>query len=120
MLALVALVGCSSLSAGTGPQSLAGSDGQGIAQPLIVLAKAHLQEQLDVQSVEIRVQSVRPLSFPRPARRSGQGSHGPAPESPGYLITLTAGGSAFEYQGKILGTMHILWHERGSPPASSE
>ena len=111
LFALILAVPCTSPIAGAGPQSFAPNGDGGVAQPLIDLAKAHLGERLGVQTAEIIVQSVIPLIFPRPTREPAETSDEIGRESSGFVIMLAANDSAYEYHGRVMGTLYMLWRE---------
>ena len=111
LFTLILAVLCTSPVAGAGPQSFAPSGDGGVAQPLLDLAKAPLGERLGVQPAEIIVQSVTPLVFPRPTREPAETSDEIVRESPGFVIMLAANGSAYEYHGRVVGALYMLWRE---------
>jgi hypothetical protein len=86
---------------------------QGDAQiaDLVLLARTDLASQLGIQGEAIALESAAPLSFPCPPPNNCQG------RQPGYIIRLQVGGLVYEYSGKILGTLRILWREVSDAPA---
>jgi hypothetical protein len=111
LFALILAAACASSFAGAGPRSPAPDRDGGVAQPLIDLAKAHLGERLGVRTAEITVQSVTLLVFPRPTREPAETSDEIVRESSGFVIMLAANGSAYEYHGRVMGTLYMLWRE---------
>ena len=111
LFALILAVACTSSIAGTGPRSLAPDGDGGVAQPLIDLAKAHLGQRLGVPTAEIVVQGVTPLAFPRPTGEPAETSAEIVGESSGFVIKLAAHGSVYEYHGRVMGTLCMLWRE---------
>jgi hypothetical protein len=111
LFALILAVACTSSIAGAEPQSVALDRDDVLAQPLIDLARAHLGQRLGVRTAEITVQSVTPLVFPRPTGQPAEASAEIVRVSSGFVIKLAANGSVFEYHGRVVGVLCMLWRE---------
>lgn len=72
---------------------------------LVLLSRTDLAARLGVQGESITLEGTAPLSFPCPPPNNCQG------RQPGYTVNLKAGGLVYEYSGKILGLLRIIWHE---------
>ena len=83
------------------------SDPQEDAQlaDLVLLARTDLQARLGIQDEAIALESTGTLTFPCPPPDTCQG------RQPGYIIRLRVDDVVYEYNGKRLGQLYILWHE---------
>jgi hypothetical protein len=64
-----------------------------------------------VPTAEIIVQSATPLAFPRPAEEPAETSAEIVRKRSGFVIVLATDGWAYEYHGRAMGTLYILWRE---------
>jgi hypothetical protein len=111
LAALFLAVPFASSSADLGPRSSKPDGDGGAAYPLIDLAKAHLGKLLGVPTAEIIWQSATPLAFPRPTGEPAETSAEIVRKSSGFVIVLATNGWAYEYHGRAMGTLYILWRE---------
>ena len=96
--ALLSLVGC----AATG--GLGGLEDAALGE-LVALARADLQERLNVHAEAIALEGIASVAFPcappEPCRARERS----------YVIWLEADGRLHEYQAKALGELRIIWRE---------
>jgi hypothetical protein len=78
---------------------------------LVLLARTDLATRLGIQGETIALESTAPLNFPCPPPNNCEG------RQPGYTVRLKVDDLVYEYSGKILGLLRIIWHEVADTPA---
>jgi hypothetical protein len=113
VLASLVLASCVAPATAGGSYSPSGSDSLE-ATLLIDMARADLQRKLVVDATKIAVQSARPLMFTDLRTMGGNtGLVDRQGECLGYIITLLVGNSTYEYRGRVIGPLRLLWRQIG-------